>query len=192
MNKIKGGDLMLFLGGKSIAFATSHSLEITGETTDTSNKDEGAGDWSSQEVSILSWSASSENLYSEDGAGDNFDDLFDLMIAKTPIDAVFAKKSETTTDVPEGGWTSKKPTYEGKVVITSLSLNAPNGEYASYTATFQGVAALQKKKLNITVKYNDNVINGERFFELKQSYPDATFVVDNTIDEAPYYVVIEE
>lgn len=146
MSKVKGGDMMLFLGGKSIAYATSHSLEITGETTDTSNKDEGGGDWSSQEVNILSWSASSENLYSEDGAGDNFDDLFDLMIAKTPIDAVFAKKSETVTDVPAAGWTSKKPTYEGKVVITSLSLNAPNGEYASYTAQFQGVGALTKKK----------------------------------------------
>lgn len=45
MSKIKGGDLMLFLGGKSIAYATTHSLEITGETTDTSNKDEGGGDW---------------------------------------------------------------------------------------------------------------------------------------------------
>lgn len=145
MSKIKGGDMMLFLGGKSIAYATSHTLEITGETTDTSNKDEGGGDWSSQEVSILSWSASSENIYSEDGQGDNFDDLYDLMIAKQPIDAVFARKSETTTDVPEGGWTSKKPTYEGKVVITSLSLNAPNGEFASYTAQFQGVGALVKK-----------------------------------------------
>lgn len=145
MSKIKGGDMMLFLGGKSIAFATSHTLEITGETTDTSNKDEGAGDWSSQEVSILSWSASSENIYSEDGQGDNYEDLFDLMVAKQPIDAVFARKSETTTDVPEGGWTSKKPTYEGKVVITSLSLNAPNGEFASYTAQFQGVGALVKK-----------------------------------------------
>lgn len=145
MSKIRGGDMMLFIDGKSIAFATSHTLEITGETTDTSNKDEGAGDWSSQEVSILSWSASSENIYSEDGQGDNYEDLFDLMVTKQPIDAVFARKSQTTTDVPEGGWTSKKPTYEGKVVITSLTLNAPNGEFASYTAQFQGVGALVKK-----------------------------------------------
>lgn len=145
MSKIRGGDLMLFVDGKSIAYATSHTLEITGETTDTSNKDEGAGDWSSQEVSILSWSASSENIYSEDGKGDNFDDLFDLMIAKQPIDAVFSKKSETTTDVPTDGWTKSAPSYEGKVVITSLSLNAPNGEFASYTAQFQGVGKLEKK-----------------------------------------------
>lgn len=148
MSKIKGGDMMLFIDGKSIAYATSHTLEITGETTDTSNKDEGGGDWSSQEVSILSWNASSENIYSEDGEGDNYEDLFDLMVAKQPIDAVFAKKSQTATDVPTGGWTKSAPSYEGKVVITSLSLNAPNGEFASYTAQFQGVGALVKKQSN--------------------------------------------
>ncbi len=144
MSKIKGGDLMLFLSNKSIAYATNHTLEITGETSDTSNKDEGGGDWSAQEVNLLSWAASSENLYSLEGEGDNFDDLFDLMVAKTPIQAVFAKKTQTATDVPEGGWTAGTKGYTGKVIITSLALNAPNGEYATYTAQFQGVGALSK------------------------------------------------
>jgi len=67
MSKIKGGDLMLFVDGKSIAYATNHTLEINAETSDTSNKDEGAGDWATQEVTLLSWTASSENLYSTDG-----------------------------------------------------------------------------------------------------------------------------
>lgn len=144
MSKIQGGDLMLFLDNHSIAYATSHTLEINGETQDTSNKDEGGGGWASSEVSILSWQATSENLYSVDGEGDNFEDLFDLMVAKTPIDAVFAKKSQNTTDVPTGGWTASVPKYTGKVVITNLSLNAPNGEYATYSVQFQGVGALTK------------------------------------------------
>lgn len=144
MNKIKGGDLMLFLGGKSIAYATNHTLEINAETADTSNKDEGGGDWASNEIKLLSWQASSENLYSTDGEGDNYADLFDIMIAKTPVEAIFSKKSETATDVPEGGWTSGTPKYKGKVVITSLSLNAPNGEYATYTVQFTGVGKLEK------------------------------------------------
>ena len=149
MAKIQGSDLMLFVDNKSIAYATNHTLEITGETTDTSNKDEGAGGWSSNEVSILSWTASSDNLYSLDGEGNNFEDLFDLMIAKTPIDAVFAKKSQASSvvDVPTGGWTAGNNGYKGKVVITSLSLNAPNGEYATYTANFQGIGALEKNTL---------------------------------------------
>jgi len=82
MSKIKGGDMMLFLDNKSIAYATNHTLEINAETADTSNKDEGGGDWASNEVRLLNWSATSENLYSLDGQGDNFADLFDIMVAK--------------------------------------------------------------------------------------------------------------
>ncbi len=144
MSKIRGGDMMLFVNGKSIAYATSHTLTISGDTQDTSNKDEGGGDWASNEVSTLSWTAQSENMYSIDGAGSNFDDLFDIMVAKTPVTATFSKKTETAVNVPEGGWTASKPDYEGKVVITSLELNAPNGEYTTYTVQFTGIGALQK------------------------------------------------
>ena len=146
MSKIQGGNLMLFINGKSIAYATSHTLEISGETKDTSNKDEGAGAWASEEVGLLSWSATTENLYSEDGEGNLYADLFDAMIAKTPIPAVFSLKSaaDTVVNVTEGGWTPKAPKYQGNVVITSLSLNAPNGEYATFTANFSGVGALTK------------------------------------------------
>ena len=145
MSKVKGGELMLFVDGKSIAYATSHTLSISAEQQDTSNKDEGGGDWASQEVSILSWTASTDNMYSEDGEGDNYKDLFDMMVAKEPIDAIFAKKSSNATDVPDGGWTPQaKSGYKGKVVITSLELNAPNGEYATFTAQFTGVGALEK------------------------------------------------
>ena len=57
MSKIKGGDMMLFLNSKSIAYATSHTLTISGDTQDTSNKDEGGGDWASSEIGKLSWTA---------------------------------------------------------------------------------------------------------------------------------------
>jgi len=144
---VKGGDLMLFVDGKSIAYATSHTLSISGDTQDTSNKDEGGGSWASSEVSILNWSASSDNLFSVDGQGNNFADLFDIMIAKTPVQAVFCLKSEMNlTDVPTGGWTTSYPMYQGNVVITSLEVNAPNGEYATFTAQFTGVGELKKKQ----------------------------------------------
>jgi len=146
MSKIKGGALMLFVDGKSIAYATSHTLEVTAETTDaTNNKDEGGGDWTNQEVNMLSWTASSENLYSEDGEGNNYEDLFDLMVAKQPISCVFCKKSESADEVPTGGWTTSVPKYEGNAVISSLSLNAPNGEYSTFSVQLQGVGRLEKK-----------------------------------------------
>lgn len=144
MSKIKGGDAMLFVNGKSISYATSHTLHIAGETQDTSNKDEGGGGWASSEVSILSWDASSDNFYSTDGEGNNYDNLYSYMIAKTPITGVFGVKTGTATDVPAGGWSYSTPYYKGKCVITDLSLNAPNGEYATFTVQLQGVGALEK------------------------------------------------
>ena len=146
MSKIKGGNLMLFIGGNSIAYATNHTLEISAETKDVSNKDEGGGNWAAEEVGLLSWSATSENLYSTDGQGKSYEDLYDAMVAKTPIAAVFCLKNEadSVTTVPTGGWTTSVPKYTGNVIITSLSLNAPNGEYATFTANFTGVGALTK------------------------------------------------
>lgn len=61
---------------------------------------------------------------------------------------MFGLKSETATDVPSEGWTAATTgTYTGKVVITSLSLNAPNGEYATYSAQFTGVGELKKDSI---------------------------------------------
>lgn len=142
--KIKGGDMMLFINSKAIAFSTSHTLSIKAETKDTSNKDEGGGDWASNEVGLLSWSAKSENMYSIDGNGNNYDDLYDLMIKKTPITATFSKKKEEVSEVPEAGWTSSKPDLEGRLIITSLELNAPNGDYATYSVEFTGVGELKR------------------------------------------------
>lgn len=152
MSKIKGGDLMVFINGKSIAFATNHTLTIQGDTQDTSNKDEGGGIWASNEVSNLSWTAQSENLYSEDGAGDNYADLFDLMTNQTVVTLVFARKKEAGNNVPTTGWTANTPTYTGKAVITNLETNAQNGQYATFTVQFTGVGALTKSSATVPQK----------------------------------------
>ncbi len=151
--KINGSDLMLFIGGKSIALATNHTLEISGDTQSTSNKDEG-GSWASEEVSLLHWSGTTENLFSPDGEGNLYNDLYDIMIAKSPVAATFTLKKEAGNTVPTGGWTpittvdtSTAMTdniYSGNIAITSLTLNAPNGEYATFTMNFTGVGPLTR------------------------------------------------
>ena len=88
-NVIKGRDLMLFINGKSIAFATSHSLTISMDTTETTSKDSG-GKWVTSNAGKISWEVKTENLFSNDGEGVTFENLFDMMTAQTPIDAVFA------------------------------------------------------------------------------------------------------
>lgn len=155
LNKVKGGDLMLFVSGKALAFATSHTLSITAETQDTSNKDEGGGKWAAEEVKMLSWTASSNNFYCvSDTAGkadDNstYAELYDAMVAGTPIDAIFAAKNEAVNDVSDvaetsKAWTPKAPKFTGKAIITKLELQAPNGEFATYSVELSGVGELKK------------------------------------------------
>ena len=75
-NKIlRGNDLMIFkdttgagTAYKALAFSTSCQLSLTGNTLETSSKD--GGKWTSKAVSKLSWSLTTDNLYSVE-AGKN-------------------------------------------------------------------------------------------------------------------------
>ena len=148
MSVIKGGDLMLFVGGKSIAYATSHTLTISADTKETSSKDSG-GKWQTSEAGIMSWTANSENLMGNESQGYSYDELFALMIAREPIDVRFALEGDSTDygankldAVPTGGWKPATKYYEGKALITALTKNAPNGDKASFTCDLTGIGAL--------------------------------------------------
>ncbi|MCC8198548.1 MAG: phage tail protein [Tannerellaceae bacterium] len=143
-NIINGSDLMLFVDGKSVAYATSHSLDITNETADTSNKDTG-GRWTSAKVTRTSWTVSTENLYALQGEGQTFNDLFELLQKEVKI--VFCLesgyKSKPVTGVPSGGWSQvSSPKYSGDAIITSLSISAPDADNATFTAEFTGIGPL--------------------------------------------------
>lgn len=141
---IKGDELMVFKDGKSISLATSHTVNVSADTADVTTKDHGK--YGSKEVNKINWEISSENLV-EDGG--NYDDMMDIMLAGTAIDVVFARKAETdeSKTVADGdydNWTpaQSKRWYSGKVILTTLNLNAPSGDNASFSATFSGVGAI--------------------------------------------------
>ena len=157
---IKGDELMLFVPVdptaanptfKSIAYATAHTLTMTAETVDVNTKDH--GEWGSTEVNKINWSISTENLYTDE----DFDMLFDLMVAKQKIKVVFGKKAEAASVVVADGdaanYTpanqdaqhSNAHMKEGYVVLTSLTANTPSGDNATFTAEFQGVGAFKKQ-----------------------------------------------
>ena len=150
---IKGDELMLFdANGESIALATSHTLSISADSAQINCKD--GGIWQSGTVNQLSWTIDTDNLYSTS----EFDTLFNIMTARTPVDVYFGMKSETGTgDVDTDGsnptsgtqkvWTKGNGTYKGKAVITSLNVNAQSGDNATFTASFQGVGALVKETI---------------------------------------------
>jgi TP901-1 family phage major tail protein len=140
---IKGDDLMLFdEQGKSIAFATSHTLSISADAVDTTSKDHGV--WGANEVNKITWEITSENLYTVTA----YDSLMEKMLARTPIKVYFGTKKENDPDktVADGdyqNWTGASG-YTGNVYITSLSVNANTGENATYSATFTGTGKLIK------------------------------------------------
>ena len=143
---VKGDELMLFdASGNALAWATSHTLTLTGNTIDVATKDHGF--WGASEIGNITWELTSENLYCDD----NYDDLFDKMIAKEPVTVAFAKCSNYDPDglVSVGGnvqaWTADTINYRsGLAVITSLTVNANTGENATYSVTFTGSGPLTK------------------------------------------------
>ena len=140
-----GRDFMIFVGGKATALATSHKLTVNAETSDSASKDDGM--WDEAIVSKMSWDASTEALVSADGT-DSYDTLFDLYLAKEPVDLIMGTPANINKDgVPEGGWSV--PTgnyYKGKALITNLERTDSNGSNATFSASFKGVGKLEKVK----------------------------------------------
>ena len=142
-NITKGDQLMLFVGGKSIAFATAHTLTLTTNTTDIASKDHGI--YGAKDVSTITWEITTENLFAES----DYATLVDSMLAGQPVDVVFANAAswvKTGIDNSTKTWTpdSTGTQLSGKALITSLTANANTGENATFSATFTGVGAISK------------------------------------------------
>ena len=146
---VKGQELMLFQNGKSIAFATSHTLTMTGNTTDISSKDHGF--FAASALTSITWEISSENLFTDDA----YNSMFDAMVNKRePITVVFGHYADDKSfaiagiaDSTTESWTAPTSTvyYEGNAYITSLTANAANGDNATFSITLSGVGKLEQK-----------------------------------------------
>lgn len=146
-NKIvKGSDLMLFIGGKSIAYATAHTLSLSSDTTDVSSKDHGI--WGASEVNKINWEITSENLFTSE----EFESLFDQMVTnmQDKVTCVFGLKAEkdNTKTVVDGDYPNWTPDpqfkYQGDAYITSFTTNANNGENATFSITLTGAGKIVK------------------------------------------------
>lgn len=143
---IKGSKLMVFIADKPIAFATSHSLSITMNTTEISTKDH--GDFPSVIGQNITWELTTENLYSDDGQTA----LWNAMKTMQPVTVKFAASNYSNETSQKGivdvesasEWTVETVIASGKALITSLSVNAPSGDNATLSATFTGVGALDQ------------------------------------------------
>lgn len=154
-NITKGDQLMLFVAGKSIAFATAHTLTLTANTTDIASKDHGI--YGAKDVSTISWEITTENLFAES----DYATLVDSMLTGQPVDVVFANAAswvKNGIDNSTKTWTpdTKSTQLSGKALITSLTANANTGENATFSATFTGVGAITKAGTPTTQALSDS------------------------------------
>lgn len=159
MGIIKGKKLMLFIKKSStyvsVGYATNHTLSTSASTINVSHKDladAASGKWDSQEVDTLSWTITTENFYANTAEGITFADLFGYYSAGTELDIKFAVAADSATGVPTGGWVAPTGSgayvMSGKVIITSIDVNAPVDDNASFSVTFTGKGALTAETLS--------------------------------------------
>jgi len=143
-----GGDMMLFVNasgstGQPLGFSTNAKFEITLKTRNVGSKD--SGNWDESAAGKMSWSASSDALVAEGlvtATGlQTYDELYTMMISRVPIVFVFGSATGTAPAWTVSAVAGKKK-FSGMAFITSLSVNAPDGDNASYSINLVGTGAL--------------------------------------------------
>lgn len=133
---IKGNSLLLYIGSTPLAFAKSSDLSISADAIDTSNKM--SGNFKSSLQGVISWTLSSDFLYTTVVGDTNFDTLLASMLAGDAIDVVIGTYTDSAT------FAMTKGLYSGKAHISSLSLKAEDSAVASCSVSLTGSGALVK------------------------------------------------
>lgn len=148
---IKGDELMLFdENNQALLYATSHTLTLTGNTTDISTKDHGF--WGASEVGKVTWELTAECLYTDN----DYDALFDQMIDGEKVFIKWGKAKNYDVNGLEscGGsvqkWIPADVVKQGYAYITSLVANANTGENATFSVTYTGAGALKESSASDT------------------------------------------
>lgn len=134
---------MLFHGAtlEALGAATNHTMSITTEMQETSNKD--TGKWGTSQPNKYSWSMTSENMFIKV----DYDKLVAAMIAGTKMHVLFeiAANANSDTGKPAEGWIPAEGGWEGDCYINQIDANASYDSNASYTVSFTGTGPLAKR-----------------------------------------------
>ena len=143
-----GNELFVYTSDSSngtanpFAYSTECTLSISANQIDTSNKQSGV--WASALPGQLSWNVSTSALYTNQN---NYKTMFDKFAAREPVWVSFgevtsmgdASTAMNTALLKSAGY------YQGIAYITSLELNAGNGDVASFSVEFTGEGQLLYK-----------------------------------------------
>lgn len=146
---INGNEFQLYLtSGKTIlAYATSCSLQVSRETTSTASKF--SCRWSAVRGGNSSYQVSSDALYCSAASGISFDGLLELSDSDDTIEWYMGKEATWTGACEDNPHTLdvSQPYYGGEAIVTSVSLEANNGEVATCSIQLEGSGPI--------VKYNN-------------------------------------
>lgn len=140
MATIKGQNLRVMVGVKCIAMATSCTFHVAAQTESASTKDD-ANDFEVNEVTGLSWDASTESLVTLQDNGTNGElptDLLSVMIAKTKVTLTFDVTNGTNNRVGTNSALKKS----GQAYINDISITAANRQNSTLSVQFLGTGPL--------------------------------------------------
>ena len=137
---VLGEEMYLYVTSANtpIAFATSCSVQIDGETIDTSNKM--SGRWNSNLAGKNGYTISSDALYTQTTGLYSFDTLMTKMIDGGTLEWTVGRAKDYKNG--DFDFDATKPHYKGTGYVTSLSLEAGNNEVASCSITITGSGAI--------------------------------------------------
>lgn len=148
---IHGDNLLLYLtSGKTVvAYATSCSLQVDSDTIDTSSKF--SCKWQSNMGGKAGYTISADALYTNNEDGVSFDDLLAMQVSGEGVEWYMGQESAWTGTCETNPHTldTTKTYYNGKAVVTSVSLEAGNNEIASCSITLTGQGEIQKNGASI-------------------------------------------
>ncbi|BEG98106.1 phage tail tube protein [Bacteroides sedimenti] len=143
---LRGEELLLYVksGEKyiPIAFASSHTLSLSADTIDTTNKF--SGQWKTVIAGQIGWQVSAESLVSRTTGHMSYQTLAKLMAKRQPIEVVMAEPKATPGELDdEFAMDETKKWNAGTAYITSLDKKADKGAICSSSITLQGTGALK-------------------------------------------------
>ena len=140
MATIKGQNLRVMVGGKCIAMATSCTFHISAQVESASTKDD-ANDFEVNEVTGLSWDASTDSLVTLTDNGVNGElptDLLSLIINKTVVTLTFDETAGTNNRTGQNSAIKRS----GQAYLTDYSLSAQNRQNSTLSCQFTGSGPL--------------------------------------------------
>lgn len=135
MSVLNGSSMLVYSGSMGswtpIATATNHTLNISMQTRDTSNKT--SGKWVTRANGRLDVNGSAEGFCThEEGFG--YEQLMDLVLERSTVKLLFADVTSEDDSTP---LTGSEFYATGSFVFTSFDQTAPLEDNATYNVTFE-------------------------------------------------------